>query len=256
MKRTINSADIAALPKSSIVALWNDMADGDNPPLTAKKVGKDDLTDLAQKVYDRATELGYVVLETDGGIELIPADEVGDLDTDAPSVAFTDAALDEQAKMSGQEAAEIQDALDNEPIDPTEDNEPVADAPQPGAAAFLAAQGVTATTPVAGKPAKAKRGFTPSPEDQRRIKLLQPLNPKRGKSATRYAQYRNGMTIAEYISACVSRGLVESGTHCRADILWDTSHGFIEVLPPAVEELAEQAAKLPEPVAEGEQAAA
>lgn len=252
-KRILSATEVAELPKSSIVALWNDMADGDNPPLNAKNVTKDQAADLGHRTHARAAELGYCVLETDGGIELTFTDEVGPTDTDlGPTLAECDV-LDNPTE---EEQAAMQAALDAEPVDPTEDAEPAlggagqpvddrsplpegtgssTDAsplPEaPSASTFLAAQGVAAQTPTAGKPAKAKRGFSPSPDDQRRIKLLQPLNPKRGKSALRYAQYVDGMTIAEYIAACVSKGLVDSGTHCRADVDWDVKRKFIELLP-------------------------
>lgn len=40
---------------------------------------------------------------------------------------------------------------------------------------------------------------------RRRIRLLVKANPKRGKAALRFAKYRDGMTVEEYIRACERR---------------------------------------------------
>ncbi len=51
------------------------------------------------------------------------------------------------------------------------------------------------------------------------ISLLTKENPKRGASAVRFAIYKNGMTVEAFLAA--------GGT--RADLRWDTAHGFIAV---------------------------
>lgn len=63
----------------------------------------------------------------------------------------------------------------------------------------------------------------------RRIRVLRKTNPKRGKSAARYALYRDGMTIAEYIKACESRN---EGRLALFDITWDTDRKrrFVELV--------------------------
>jgi hypothetical protein len=53
-------------------------------------------------------------------------------------------------------------------------------------------------------------------------------NPKRGKSALRFALYRTGMTVQEYIEACER---LNSPNHALFDITWDTDpkRRFIEL---------------------------
>lgn len=63
------------------------------------------------------------------------------------------------------------------------------------------------------------RGRKPNIGGDAKIKVLAKENPKRGSAAERFALYKNGMTVDEYIAA--------GGT--RADVNWDTKQGFIEV---------------------------
>jgi hypothetical protein len=63
---------------------------------------------------------------------------------------------------------------------------------------------------------------------QRRIRKIVTGNPKRGKSAIRFAQYRTGMTIEDYIRACEELGLPN---YAVFDITWDSDpkRKFIEL---------------------------
>lgn len=63
---------------------------------------------------------------------------------------------------------------------------------------------------------------------RRRIRLLVTENPKRptGRSHARFALYRDGMTMEEYIDAAVATGV--SRERARRDIYHDREHGFIE----------------------------
>lgn len=65
----------------------------------------------------------------------------------------------------------------------------------------------------------AGRGRAPNIAGTAKIKILVKENPKRGGAADRYALYKNGMTVDEYIAA--------GGK--RADVNWDVAQGFIEV---------------------------
>ena len=63
------------------------------------------------------------------------------------------------------------------------------------------------------------------------IRLLEQVNPKRGKSRFRFACYRDGMTIGEY-EAAVWRQLGDiEAAKCKADIKWDSDQkrGLIRV---------------------------
>lgn len=62
----------------------------------------------------------------------------------------------------------------------------------------------------------------------RRIRLLVKANPKRGKAALRFAKYRDGMTVEEYIRACEDVG---TPNYAIFDITWDTDpkRKFIEL---------------------------
>lgn len=83
-----------------------------------------------------------------------------------------------------------------------------------------------APTKAAAKAAKAApaaeagtRGRQPNISGSAKIKVLSADNPKRGTAAERFALYKNGMTVDEYIAA--------GGK--RADVNWDVGQGFIEV---------------------------
>lgn len=82
------------------------------------------------------------------------------------------------------------------------------------AAAKKAAKKAEATEP-------GTRGRAPNISGDAKIKLLveKGANPKRGTAAERFALYKNGMTVDEYIAA--------GGK--RADVNWDVGCGFIEV---------------------------
>ncbi len=62
----------------------------------------------------------------------------------------------------------------------------------------------------------------------RRIRVIRIQYPKRGNAATRYAQYRTGMTVREYFQACEALAVPN---YAIFDITWDTDpkRGFIEL---------------------------
>jgi hypothetical protein len=60
-----------------------------------------------------------------------------------------------------------------------------------------------------------------------RIKLLVAENPKRGKSASRFALYKNGLTVDTYIEKSVAAG--NTPALARADLKWDTERKFIAI---------------------------
>ena len=59
------------------------------------------------------------------------------------------------------------------------------------------------------------------------IELLVDKNPKRGASHSRFALYRDGMTVDAYVARCVEAGCAER--LARADIRWDQNHKFIAI---------------------------
>lgn len=77
---------------------------------------------------------------------------------------------------------------------------------------------VAAAAPVARA---AKPKGTPKFEMDKVITLLTEVNPKRpgSASATRFAAYKTGLTVAQFVAA--------GGT--VADVKWDTAHGFISI---------------------------
>ena len=62
------------------------------------------------------------------------------------------------------------------------------------------------------------------------ITLVQSANPKKGKSLHRYAEYRDGMTVAEYAEALKAKGL-GGKTLANADLRWDVARNFISIAP-------------------------
>ena len=59
------------------------------------------------------------------------------------------------------------------------------------------------------------------------IRLLVKENPKRGNSATRFALYRDGITVDDYVERCVKAGAPSSVA--RADLRWDVGRKFIAI---------------------------
>jgi hypothetical protein len=59
------------------------------------------------------------------------------------------------------------------------------------------------------------------------IKLLVKDNPKRGKSASRYSLYKDGMSVASYVEKSVRAG--NPARVAKADLRWDEAHKFISV---------------------------
>jgi hypothetical protein len=83
-------------------------------------------------------------------------------------------------------------------------------------------------TPVSAAPYKSVHG------DDWKIKLVAATNPKREGSdaAARFALYKDGMTVAEFLEACAALGQQLNGKpmprfRFRADIKWDEAKGFI-----------------------------
>lgn len=73
-------------------------------------------------------------------------------------------------------------------------------------------------------------GIAPNFRGDLVIKLIMTKNPKSRGPALRYAKYKDGMTVAEYVAACSSgpRALTtEKVSH--ADLFWDVNHGYIQV---------------------------
>lgn len=68
-------------------------------------------------------------------------------------------------------------------------------------------------------PEKSGPGRKSAFNDSMKITLLVKENPKRAKAAERFALYKNGLTIADYVAA--------GGT--LADVRWDTKMNFISV---------------------------
>ena len=87
-------------------------------------------------------------------------------------------------------------------------------------------------TPAATKPtksappAKAPAATQSAPKGQV-INLLVKQNPKRGDSATRFAYYRDGMPVDDYVARVVKAGA--SSSLARADLRWDMARKFIAI---------------------------
>ncbi len=89
------------------------------------------------------------------------------------------------------------------------------------------------------------------PKDRNRIDRSMAIfklvaeNPKRGQSRERFALYRNGMTVDEYVAAVVRQGGIERVA--LEDVCWDLNREFIVLREPArVWSVAEAKAKLSE----------
>lgn len=65
------------------------------------------------------------------------------------------------------------------------------------------------------------------------ITLRRPDNPKSGASADRFALYRSGMTVGEYLDRC--HAIQGERNRWRADLAWDVERGFISVSPTQAE---------------------
>ena len=89
------------------------------------------------------------------------------------------------------------------------------------------------------------------PEDRHRIERTSIIvklvseNPKRGVARERFALYRNGMTVEDYVAAIVGQGGEERVA--LEDVCWDLNHEFIVLREPTKAwSVAEAKAKLSE----------
>jgi len=80
-------------------------------------------------------------------------------------------------------------------------------------------------------------------DSNRIIRLLIDHNPKKQRSAVRFAQYRDGMTVYEYRMACRAAQGGDAYQVAEADIDFDVKKGYIRIEIDAAQELAEHAAK-------------
>lgn len=80
-------------------------------------------------------------------------------------------------------------------------------------------------------------------DSNRIIRLLIDHNPKKLKSAVRFAQYRDGMTVYEYRMACRTAQGGDAYRIAESDIDFDVKHGYIRIEIDAAQELAEHAAR-------------
>lgn len=80
--------------------------------------------------------------------------------------------------------------------------------------------------PAATKPTKSAPA-TKSAPPAKVIHLLVKENPKRGDSASRFAYYRDGITVDDYVERCVKAG--KPSSLARADLRWDTARKFIAI---------------------------
>lgn len=67
------------------------------------------------------------------------------------------------------------------------------------------------------------------------VYLLTNINPKapNSMSRARFALYQANPTVQAYIAACVALGQPNAQRNARADIAWDTKHGYISLTKPA-----------------------
>jgi hypothetical protein len=83
---------------------------------------------------------------------------------------------------------------------------------------------------VTKKPAKAPaatKSALQAANKGQAIRLLVKENPKRGESASRFAYYRDGITVDDYVARCVKAG--KPSSLARADLRWDTARKFIAI---------------------------
>jgi len=80
-------------------------------------------------------------------------------------------------------------------------------------------------------------------DSNRVIRMLIDHNPKRLKSAVRFAQYRDGMTVYEYRMACRAAQGGDAYMVAENDIDFDVKKGYIRIEINSEQELAEHAAR-------------
>ena len=64
---------------------------------------------------------------------------------------------------------------------------------------------------------------------QRLIRILQPDYVKRGKAADRWARYRDGMLVDDYIDASIAAG--DTRGDAVRDLRYNVQHGLIKIYP-------------------------
>lgn len=117
---------------------------------------------------------------------------------------------------------------DGAEVDPQEDAEQAKPAKKGKKA--KAAPATTLGAHVAANQSKSNNGPEPQIAATAKITVLSPQNPKRPHSASfqRFALYRTGMTVGEYLAAAVALQGGKQG-RWRQDLSYDEKHGFIKV---------------------------
>jgi hypothetical protein len=64
-------------------------------------------------------------------------------------------------------------------------------------------------------------------QDAQVIRVLVDANPKRGESRTRFARYKTGMKVGDYVERNVKAG--NPASLARADLRWDTERKLIAI---------------------------
>jgi len=73
----------------------------------------------------------------------------------------------------------------------------------------------------------AKKPAKPAFDPATVITVLSKENPKKRSAAVRFARYKTGMSVGDYIKACTKAGDTEA--YVNACIRWDSDHGFIRL---------------------------
>jgi hypothetical protein len=89
----------------------------------------------------------------------------------------------------------------------------------------LDSEGCVELSEAAPRIAPDRRSERRTHSDSTKITIVATTNPKRGKSAERFALYDTSPTVGEYIAHCEKIG--HSRAKALADVRWDESHGFI-----------------------------
>jgi hypothetical protein len=77
------------------------------------------------------------------------------------------------------------------------------------------------------KQATKKTPAKTAAKDAQVIRVLVDANPKRGASRARFARYRTGMKVEDYVAKFVKAG--DPSSLARGDLRWDVARKFIAI---------------------------
>lgn len=227
----MNALTLETLPTAALVALYNTEAPKPVKKFENREIALKRLSAMAGDRIVVRDEAGEVRFETTNGAapeaaEAAPAIEATEAPAEVVEAAPEAPTLSGEALEHALAAAAGEFPIEDERVEETDEDEAPAPSPEAVAATSAAIEKIVAAANAAEK--TGRRGPKPTYADDDVITIKSGKNPKRPGTAAcaRFALYIDGMTVTEYLAACVALQGGKTGDY-RSDLTWDDTRGFI-----------------------------